>query len=153
MSLADGFSRVDKEVDRRASDEFKYLERVFASKDHEFNLGLERSMLAFGCVPFRARPQGTVSRKLENRPRLIGDLGGNRKVLYDFIGKHVGIVNELVRNADFPKMSRLRFRRTCMPTVSYNMQRASGASQSSDGRTTSKTSSTTLAGHHLSGGS
>ena len=103
MSLADGFPSVDKEVARRASNEFRYLKRVLASGDHEFNLGVERVMLAFGCVPFRAHPQGTVSRKLENRPRLIGDLGGNRKVLLDFIGKHVGIVNELVRQAGFPK--------------------------------------------------
>jgi hypothetical protein len=103
MSLAFGFDSTDSEMVRRTGSDLRYLERVCSNADQGCFIDGTRIILAFGCLPFRAHAQGSVGRKNGGKRRPIGDLGCNRKHEFDNAGISVGIVNELVRGADFPK--------------------------------------------------
>jgi hypothetical protein len=103
MSLSIGFDKADKEMVRRTDSELRYLESVCSNNAHKIDIDGETMLAAFGVIPFRAHPQGTVPRKYDTRRRIIGDLGGNRKVEFDSSGRLVGILNDLIRTAGFPR--------------------------------------------------
>ena len=107
MLLAVGFESTDAEMARRADTDLRYFERVCSNVDQGCFIDGARIILAFGCVPFRAHAQGSVGRKNGGKRRPIGDLGSNRKHEFDEAGLPVGIVNELVRKADFAKENKV----------------------------------------------
>ena len=75
LSLADAFDSVDAELDRLANTDNNNLRFIAGNRGHICSMDDETIALAFGTLPFRANPQGTRSKKYENKHRRINDAG------------------------------------------------------------------------------
>ena len=102
LSLADGFSNVDKELRRLCSlgyVEFNSNEESVhvRARNGDGDIDSELVTVALGIIPCRCTPQGTRARKLEpDRPRRISDCGAPRKLCRDGSGVIAPSLNDAI---------------------------------------------------------